>query len=74
MNKVIYCETCVLCFRVVAIEDGVIDITDTITSEYDITSCDHDKNGYCGFFIAQAILDKIEFNMHDKTPSKNNSK
>lgn len=34
--------------------------------------CPHPKNGYCALFRVQAILDAINYNMHERTEPESN--
>lgn len=68
-NRVTHCEICPLCYNVVAVINGIIERTNTEEAEQ-YSDCERKKNGYCEFFRARASIDKIRFNMHDRTPQK----
>lgn len=61
-----YCEICEICNCIVTIEDD--DTIEVVDSSIAVTynTCDQTKNGYCGVFRAQAVLDQIEYNMHPR--------
>lgn len=64
-NNLGFNESCEVCNCVVLLWGKTIEIIDTtIPAHYN--QCNHEKNGYCGKLRAQATLDKIEFNMHDR--------
>lgn len=66
MSEIKYCEICEICNCIVVAEGGSIEVID---SDVAITysTCNQPKNGYCGVFRAQAMLDQIEYNMHPRS-------
>lgn len=68
-------EQCEICKKIVGIRESDSRIITPfimvpIVQWESLDGCDHSKNGYCGVFRAQATLDKIEFNMHDRSEPK----
>jgi hypothetical protein len=65
---------CPLCAKVIGIDKGQIVVLNFLQYNNQIEwiqcDCDHSKNGYCAIFRAQAVLDKIEFNMHGRSCEK----
>jgi delta-aminolevulinic acid dehydratase/porphobilinogen synthase len=58
-----YCEICSLCSCIVSIERGTVLRTDTTIAK-DFYTCEYSKNGYCGVFRAQAVIDQEALGMH----------
>lgn len=69
MSDLIFNEICPLCNNVVSVINGIIERTDTEIPQ-DFMDCDRKRNGYCAFSRARAAIDKIRYNMHDRTEPK----